>query len=154
MSRKRCIRKHYALVNPISHAIQGASITNDAALNKLRLMELSALESFHTGAATADDWRTCADFLNVQETLCDMGVGPEAREPNELAQRALGAVQERSRDHGGRLVLTGPELQALREAYEFMDAQRTAIPRSQLEQAIRRTANRIRGAAPNVKVFM
>lgn len=43
MSRKKCVRKVWGLVNPIQHAIDGASITPGHLLDRLRLVELSAI---------------------------------------------------------------------------------------------------------------
>lgn len=149
--KKHCKRKVYALVNPILHAMQGAAITPSATLDQLRLRELSAVESFRTGQANRDDWRTVADFLNICETLASDGVGPEALEACQRAQSALSEAHRRNREQG-RLAVTGPELQAMRDCYEFHDLQRTSIARSQYEQAIKRTADRIRSAHPSLKV--
>lgn len=154
MSRKRTRRKVLPLVNPLVHAMEGAAITDTEALDKLRLMELMALEAFARGQATRNDWRTLADCLNVSETLSRDGVGPEALQANQQAQEALGACQERSKRHGGRLLFTGPELQAMRAAYEWADLQRSSVSRSRLERAIRATADRIRSAARDIKVFV
>lgn len=153
MTRKRCIRKHYALVNPIQSAILGAAITDATALDKLRLRELAAIESFRMGKADRHDWMSCADMLNVCETMARDGIGPEALEPCLKAQDALSAAHERQTTHG-KLGVTGPELQALRDAYAWHDAQRTAISRSRYEQAIRKTADRIRSAHRDLKVFV
>lgn len=152
MSRKRCRRKVWALVNPVAHAIEGAAITSPADLDRLRLVELAAIEAFAKGRAMPDDWRTLADMVNVSETLSRMGVGPEAMESCLKAQEALGAVHARH-SAGKALLFTGPELQAIREAYEYADLQRASISRSELERAIKRTADRIRGAHPSVKVY-
>jgi hypothetical protein len=109
MSRKRTRRKVYQLVNPITHAIAGACITDTAALDKIRLSELTSLEAFRTGHATKHDWRVLADMLNVSETLARDGIGPEAMGANLSAQEALGAVQDRSKQHNGRRVrVRGP----------------------------------------------
>jgi hypothetical protein len=151
--RKRCIRKHWQLVSPIQHAIEGAAITDDERLNKLRLLELSALEAFAKGKATPTDWRSLADMLNVAETLALSGVGPEVLQACETAQNAL-AEAYRRHEELGKLGVTGPELQALRDLHEYHDLQRSSIPRSQYEQGIRDTANRIRSAHPGVKVFV
>ena len=62
MSRKVCRRRHYALVNPIQCAIEGAAIAQPELLDRLRLVELSAIESFAKGQATPADWRAVADF--------------------------------------------------------------------------------------------
>jgi hypothetical protein len=151
MSRKRTRRKHFALVNPIEHAIAGAAITDGSLLDKLRVRELSAIEAFRTGRATAQEWRDLADLLNICETLATDGIGPEAMEPCQRAQDALGEAHRRLQEHG-RLAMTGPELQALRDAYDYADLQRISISRLRYEQAIAKTANRIRSAHPSVKV--
>ena len=150
--KKRTRRKVYLLANPIALAIEGAAITDASALDKLRLRELSAVESFRTGKATRDDWMSLADMLNICETLAKDGIGPEAMDPCQKAQDAPGAAKDRLDKHG-RLLLTGPELQALRDAYEYHDLQRLSISRSRYERAIRDTANRIRSAHPSVKVY-
>ncbi len=152
MSRKKCRRKVWALIDPIAHAIAGAAITDTASLDKLRMLELSAIEAFAKGRATADDWRALADMLNVSETLCGMGIGPEALEPCRQAQEALGHAHAHHKA-GRALLFTGPQLQAVRDSFAYHDLQRSSISRSQYEQAIAKTANRIRSAHPSLKVY-
>lgn len=103
--KKRTRRKVYLLANPIALAIEGAAITDASALDKLRLRELSAVESFRTGKATREDWMSLADMLNICETLAKDGIGPEAMDPCQKAQDALGAAKDRLDKHG-RLLLT------------------------------------------------
>lgn len=150
--RKRCKRKHYALVDPVSLALQGAAVTEKHLLDKLRLKELSAIESFRTGVATRHDWMAIADYLNLCECLALDGVGPEALEPCQRAQEALGNAHSRLQT-SGRLGMTGPELQSLREAYSYHDIQRQSISRSRYEEAIRKTVARIKSAPESVKVY-
>lgn len=149
--RKRTKRKVYSLLNPIAHAIAGAAITDSASLDKLRMRELSAIESFRIGKAEKEDWMALADLSNICETLCDMGIGPEALEPCRKAQEALSEAHRRHTETG-RLGVTGPELEALRQVYEWHDLQRLSISRSAYEKAIKRTADRIRSAHPSLKV--
>lgn len=153
MTRKHTRRKVYALTDPIAHAIAGAAITDTASLDKLRMRELSAIESFRTGQASRQDWMAIADMLNICETLARDGIGPEAMDACERAQEALTAAFERHQATG-RLGITGPELQAMRTGYEYHDLQRQSISRSRYEQAIKKTADRIRSAHPSVKVYM
>ena len=150
--RKHCRRKVWGLVNPIQHAIEGASVTGKNELDQLRLRELSAIESFRSGRATPDDWRALADMLNITETLAGSGVGPEAMQPCQEAQEALSNAHTR-RSEGKSLGLTGPELQAMRSAYEYHDLQRQSISRAQYETAIKQTADRIRSGHPDLKVY-
>lgn len=145
MSRKRCVRRVYALVNPITHAISGAAVTQKSLLDKLRLAELTALESFRTGAATREDWKALADMLNLCETMASEGVGREALPACEAAQEALERTHDRFKATG-RMGMDGPGLQALRELHEWHDAQRTSIARSEYERLIKLTAARIRNA--------
>jgi len=152
MTRKKCRRKVWALIDPIAHAIAGAAITDTASLDKLRMLELSAIEAFAKGHATRDDWRALADMLNLCETLARDGIGPEALEPCTQAQEALGHAHARHKA-GKPLLFTGPELQAVRDSFAYHDLQRTSISRSQYEQAIAKTANRIRSAHPSLKVY-
>lgn len=150
--RKHTRRRVYSLVNPIQHVLVGLAVTDVAALDKLRMRELSAIEAFRTGRAGRQEWLDLADFLNICETLARDGIGPEALEPCELAQKALADAHHRFHVERKPLLLTGPELQSLREAYEYADLQRLSISRSRYEQAIRTTANRIRSSHPGVKV--
>jgi hypothetical protein len=151
--RKKCKRKHYALVDPVRLAIEGAAITDTALLDRLRLLELSALECFRTGSATREEWMAVADMLNIQETLARDGIGPEALEPCLKAQNALGSAADRKASHG-RFSVTGLELEAMRHAHEYFDLQRTSISRSRLEGAIKKTAERIRNTHPSLKVVV
>jgi hypothetical protein len=150
MSRKRCNRRRWDLVNPITHVLQGIAVTPEDKLAKLRLLELSALESFRTGRATPDDWRALADVCNLAETLSLDGIGVEVLEASRIAQEALGHAHERYNAQG-RLGITGQELQALRDIVEFHDLQRTSIGLAVYEAAIRKTRDRIRSAHPSVK---
>lgn len=152
MSRKKCRRKVWALIDPIAHAIAGAAITDTASLDKLRMLELSAIEAFAKGRATPDDWRALADMLNVCETMARDGIGPEALEPCTQAQEALGHAHARHKA-GKPLLFTGLELNAVRDSFGYHDLQRSSISRSQYEQAIAKTANRIRSAHPSLKVY-
>jgi len=149
--RKQCRRKHYALSNPIALAIAGACITDDGRLDKLRLLELSAIDAFARGAATVDDWRTVADLTNLAQTMCEMGIGPEVLPAAMQVESVLGESHKRFKVTG-RMGTTGLGLRAMRELQEWHHLQRTAVARSVYERAIERTHNRIRSAHPSVKV--
>jgi hypothetical protein len=150
MSRKRCIRKVYSLVNPILYAMEGAAVTTKERLDKLRMLELSALEAFRMGQATNEDWKALAEILNLCETIASEGIGREAIPACEAAQAALERAHDRFKATG-RYGIDGPGLQALRDLYEWHDAQRTAIARSEYERLIALTAARMRTAMQEVK---
>jgi len=90
MTRKHCKRKVWSTsINPIQHAIEGAAITSEALLNQLRARELAAVEAFRTGSATLQEWADIAGMLNICETMARGGIGPEALEACERAEREL-----------------------------------------------------------------
>lgn len=148
--RKSTKRRHYPLLDCVAHAMAGAAITPDHLLNKLRLVELSAIESFTSGRATKEDWKALADMLNVCETLSLGGVGPEALEACQRAQQGLSEARERY-DRTKRMGLSGPAIQAMRDLHEYHDLQRTSIPRGDYERFIQKTRNRIISAHPSLK---
>ena len=153
MTRKHVKRKVYPPRDPIALAIAGAAITADTELDKLRIMELQALEAFRTGAATKRDWDRMADVTNLCETLSRDGIGAEAMEAVERAEHALSQAHRRYIEHG-RIAVSGPEMQALGDVYEYHHLQRTSVARSVYEQAITKTANRIMSAHPSLKVML
>lgn len=151
--RKTTRRKHWPLTNPIALAIDGACVIDDGRLDRLRLLELSAIQAFATGAATQDDWRTVADVSNIAQTMCGMGIGPEALPATEAVEQVLSEAHARF-EITGRVGTTGPGLHAMRELQEWHHLQRTSVARSVYEAALVRTRNRIRSAHPSVKVFL
>jgi len=76
--KKKCRRKIYQLVNPISHAIAGAGITTDDCLKQLKDKELAAIEAMRTGNATVYTWQELVDMNNICQVMSRHGIGPEA----------------------------------------------------------------------------
>lgn len=143
MSRKRCVRKVWALVNPLTHAIQGAGITSRKDLDTLLMRELASLDAFAKGKATMREWSDMVNVNNLTQTLAGMGVGREAMPDCHKAEAGLIDAARRFQETG-RMGLTGPALQALRDVIEWHDIQRASIARSQYEEAIRLTGARIK----------
>jgi len=136
--KKQCRRKHWHLIDPIAHAIAGASITDQKSLNKLRLMELSAIESMAKGNGTTEDWQNIANMLNICEVMAISGIGPEALVYCEIAQQSLTEAARRY-EIIKRMGLSGEGIQAVREVYAYHDLQRTSISRSEYERMIDKT---------------
>lgn len=151
--QKRCKRKIWPLVNPIDSALLGCSIPSESRLDKLRIRELSAIESFAKGNAGPSDFRDIADMLNVAETAGLSGVGPEVLPVCAALELALLGVKEQY-EQKNTMVLRSHELQLMRDLYQFHDAQRTAIDLSTYERIIRKTVNKIKGAHPKVRVLV
>ena len=142
--RKRTRRKIWALIDPITHAIVGASITHRERLDKLRMMEYSALESITKGNGTIHDWRTLVDVLNLSETMARNNIGKDEVLPVcQKAQDALHQAAERYQ-RTMSLGLTGEGIQAVRDLLEYADLQQASIPRADFEKYIQKTKDYIR----------
>ena len=150
--RKKCRRKHWHLIDPIAHAIAGAAITDQQSLNKLRMLELSAIEAMSKGQGTITDWQNLVDMLNICEMMALQGIGPEALNPCEIAQKALSDAAKRY-EAIKRMGLTGQGIQAIREVYSYHDLQRTSISRSQYERIIDKTRNHLKSRSEIVMVL-
>lgn len=151
--RKRTKRKHYALVNPVTHVLEGVCPTPQHLLDKLRLNELAALDAITKGAGGVHDWRILVDMMNICETMARSGIGPEALPVVEQMQEEMLAAAKRF-EATSKMGVTGTGLQVIREVFSYHDAQRAAITRGEYEQMIQRTKNLIRGKAKNVKVIV
>ena len=137
--RKRCNRKIWSTnINPVSHAIAGAAITDATTLNKLRVKELSAIDAITKGKGILEDWKTVADFLNISETMGNNGIGPEILPYCEQLTKAMLEAAKRY-ETTRKIVLSGEGIRALKEVYEYHDLQRTSIARSVYEQMIEKT---------------
>lgn len=145
--KKHCKRKVWALVNPITHAMEGASVAPKSRLDELRMLELSATEAFAKGRATLRDFESIVSMLNLCQHMAQTGIGPEALEACARAEDAAKDAAGRM-ERTGKLGLTGPGLQAFRDVFAFHDLQRTAITLGQYEAAIKKTIARLRSHAP------
>lgn len=141
--RKRTKRKMWNLINPIQHALVGAAITHREKLDKLRLLEYSALDAMTKGSGTVQDWRTLVDVLNLSEMMGKGGVGPEVLPICQVAQDSLHKAAMRYQETM-QMGLDGVGIQAIRELIEYADLQQGSIPRSDFEKYIQKTKDYIR----------
>lgn len=142
--RKRTKRKVYALVNPIRHAIEGAAVTTGTELDKLRYIELSAIEAFANGKATMAEWHELEALTSIATVMSQHGIGVEVMSVCMQSRDHLDQALERYK-RIGKMGGTGPALQCWRDLYEYHDLQRGSISRGEYESLIRETTNRIRG---------
>lgn len=147
--RKKCKRKVWALVNPISHAIEGAAICSDDVLQPLRIRELSAIESFRTGKAGLQEWSDICAMMNLCENMTLHGIGPEAKPTCDEAHGHLIEAAKRY-EKTGKMGITGPGIKCFRELHEWHDLQRSCISRSEYDRLIKDTVNRVKSGAPEV----
>lgn len=142
--RKRTKRRVYALIDPTQHAIIGASITHREKLDKLRMLEYSALEAMTKGHGTVTDWRTLVDVLNLSEMMARNGIGKDEVMP--ICQKAQDALHQAAERYQSTLKmgLSGEGIQAIRDLIEYADLQQSSISRSEFEKYIQKTINFIK----------
>jgi hypothetical protein len=142
--RKKVKRKVWALIDPVTHAIVGASITHRERLDKLRLLEYSALEAMTKGNGTVHDWRILVDVLNLSETMARNNIGKNEVLPIcQKAQDVLHQAAERYQNTM-KMGLSGEGIQAVRDLIEYADLQQSSISRSDFERYIQKTKNYIK----------
>ena len=141
--RKTTKRKHWNLIDSVTHAIVGAAITQRDKLDKLRMLEYSALDSMTKGSGTVSDWRTLVDVLNLAEMMGKNGVGPEVLPICEKAQNSLHKAAMRYQETM-RMGLDGEGIKAIRDLIEYADLQQSSISRSEFERYIQKTKDHIR----------
>jgi hypothetical protein len=142
--RKKTKRKVWALIDPIQHGIIGAAITQRDKLDKLRMLEYSALDAITKGQGTIHDWRTLVDVLNLSETMARDGIGKDEVLPVcEKAQKALHEAALRFQSTK-RMGLSGEGIQSIRDLIQYADLQQSSISRSEFERYIQKTKNYIK----------
>ena len=91
-------------------------------------------------------------MMNICEVMAIEGIGPEALPYCKAAQEALEQAALRYQSTM-RMGLSGTGINALREVFEYHDLQRRSIPRSQYENMIIKTRQRIQSKAKEVVVL-
>lgn len=136
-------------MNPIAHALVGAAITQREKLDKLRLLEYSALDAMTKGSGTVADWRSLVDVLNLAECMGRGGVGPEVLPICEKAQESLHKAAMRYQETM-QMGLDGVGIKAIRDLIEYADLQQSSISRSEFERYIQKTKDYIRSHGDKV----
>ena len=150
MSRKKCKRKVWALLNPLTHVIEGLQVTPDYKLDQLHTRELSALEAMIKGRATVQEWSDLVSVLNICEGMAMAGVGPEALPDCQVMQAEMKAAAKRF-DKTGKMGLTAQGIKAARSVIAYQDLQRRSITLAEYEKHIDRVTKRIQGKAREVE---
>ena len=148
--RKKCKRKVWALVNPLTHVIEGLQVTPDYKLDQLHTRELSALEAMIKGQGDVQCWSDLVSALNICEGMALAGVGPEALPDCQVMQAEMKAAAKRF-DKTGKMGLTAQGIKAARSVIAYQDLQRRSITLAEYEKHIDRVTKRIRGKAREVE---
>jgi hypothetical protein len=149
--RKQTRRKIWdTTINPITHAIVGASITDDESLEVLRKKENGSLEAFRNGAAKPQDWNNINAVVQLAESMAAANIGPEVMVHVKIAEMHLLDAHERYK-RIGKMGSTGPGLQSFQDIIEYHELQRTAVSRSVYESHIKRVTDMIKSKSPKIK---
>lgn len=149
--RKQTRRKIWdTTINPITHAIVGASITDDKSLDILRKREQSSLSAFRNGTAKPHDWNNINAVVRLAESMAAANIGPEVMVHVKIAEMHLIDAHDRYK-RIGRMGSTGPGLQSFQDIVEYHELQRTAVSRSVYEGHIKRVTDMIKSRSPKIK---
>jgi hypothetical protein len=149
--RKQTRRKIWdTTINPITHAIVGASITDEESLEILRKKENGSMEAFRNGAAAPHDWNNINAVVQLAESMAAANIGPEVMVHVKIAEMHLIDAHDRYK-RIGKMGSTGPGLQSFQDIIEYHELQRTAVSRSVYESHIKRVTDMIRSKSPKIK---
>jgi hypothetical protein len=149
--RKQTRRKIWdTTINPITHAIVGASITDDESLEILRKKENGSMEAFRKGTAAPHDWNNINAVVQLAESMAAANIGPEVMLHVKIAEMHLIDAHERYK-RIGKMGSTGPGLQSFQDIIEYHELQRTAVSRSVYEKHIKRVTDMIKSKSSKIK---
>ena len=149
--RKQTRRKIWdTSLNPVTHAMVGASITDDESLSILRKKEDGSMSAFRNGTANKVDWNNINAVVCLAESMAAANIGPEVMVHVKIAEMHLLDAHERYK-RIGKMGSTGPGLQAFQDIIEYHELQRTSVSRSVYESHIKRVTDMIRSKSPKIK---
>jgi hypothetical protein len=148
--RKQTRRKVWSTnINPVSHAMAGASITDAESLNILRTKENNSMEAFRNGSATRHDWNNINAVVRLAESMAAANIGPEVMVHCKIAEMHLLDAQDRFK-RLGKMGSTALGLQSFQEIIEWHELQRTSVARSVYEKHIKRVTDMIKSRSSKI----
>lgn len=148
--RKQTRRKVWSTnINPVAHAMAGASITDAESLNILRTKENNSMEAFRNGSATRHDWNNINAVVRLAESMADANIGPEVMVYCKIAEMHLLDAQDRFK-RLGKMGSTALGLQSFQEIIEWHELQRTSVARSVYEKHIKRVTDMIKSRSSKI----
>jgi hypothetical protein len=148
--RKQTRRKVWSTnINPVAHAMAGASITDAESLNILRAKENGSMEAFRNGSATKQDWNNINAVVRLAESMADANIGPEVMVYCKIAEMHLLDAQDRFK-RLGKMGSTALGLQSFQEIIEWHELQRTSVARSVYEKHIKRVTDMIKSRSSKI----
>ena len=148
--RKQTRRKVWSTnINPVVHAMAGASITDAESLNILRTKENNSMEAFRNGSATRHDWNNINAVVRLAESMAAANIGPEVMVHCKIAEMHLLDAQDRFK-RLGKMGSTALGLQSFQEIIEWHELQRTSVARSVYEKHIKRVTDMIKSRSSKI----
>jgi hypothetical protein len=148
--RKQTRRKIWSTnINPVAHAMAGASITDAESLNILRTKENNSMEAFRNGSATRHDWNNINAVVRLAESMAAANIGPEVMVHCKIAEMHLLDAQDRFK-RLGKMGSTALGLQSFQEIIEWHELQRTSVARSVYEKHIKRVTDMIKSRSSKI----
>jgi hypothetical protein len=148
--RKQTRRKVWSTnINPVAHAMAGASITDAESLNILRTKENNSMEAFRNGSATRHDWNNINAVVRLAESMAAANIGPEVMVHCKIAEMHLLDAQDRFK-RLGKMGSTALGLQSFQEIIEWHELQRTSVARSVYEKHIKRVTDMIKSRSSKI----
>jgi hypothetical protein len=148
--RKQTRRKIWSTnINPVAHAMAGASITDAESLNILRTKENASMEAFRNGSATKQDWNNINAVVRLAESMAAANIGPEVAVHCKIAEMHLLDAQDRFK-RLGKMGSTALGLQSFQEIIEWHELQRTSVARSVYEKHIKRVTDMIKSRSSKI----
>lgn len=142
--RKRGHRvKRHVEANVIGMVLSRISVQTPEELDAVHLAGLSTIEALKAGNGRLQDVQELVNMLNLSETLCSLGIGPEAEQSIAEAHLAFMAIRKRI-ERWGKVECMPKELEALSEMYGWFDAQRRSVDRGTLDDAAKLCAARLK----------
>jgi len=138
--RKSCKRKHWNTspgFSAVAHAIIGACAINDEVLQDIRIRELSAIQSMQDHAGTEQDLYDVLALYSMSVVMAENGVGKfEVMPVCDQARTAIANLIKRF-EKWGKFDARESEITILRELWDWHDAQRKSIPRSDYDKYLK-----------------
>jgi hypothetical protein len=150
--RKKTRRKIYPLVNPITHAIEGACITDEATLSKLRWTEIEAIGAFREGVATKQHWHELNEVASIAEVMARAGVGIEVLAVAKRAEVYLKASAKRFAETG-KMSFDLIGVITLSDLQEYHDLQRQSVSRGEYWLFIKKMIDLKTSGSPMVEIL-
>jgi len=143
--RKSCKRKHWNTspgFSAVAHAINGACVIDDQILRDIQIRELSAIQSMQDHTATEQDLYDILALHSMAVVMAENGIGKfEVMPVCNQAKTAIANLIKRV-EKWGKFDARESEITILRELWDWHDAQRKSIQRSDYDKYLKMAINK------------